>query len=336
MSPKLRIKFITNSKIIPDDFTGYYTRIDGHKVYYLDGYRVSRKTYELVLPPTILEKNQPGEVSTVSVVENIEDKSLALPTGENCQVISPRVKTVNFQESSCIGSTKKLCDTKTRKTKLVLNFDTFDNTETYEDIEIQIRHECQKHGIKRSSNNQFKISLKKLGLEPNIISKAVKIKSQLTTGRKKNSKLYLIFFCVYYASYECGVHSPPQEVAQLVGLNNNKINKAFSTYMLSQNSYKPPKIEQTPINFLRRFCLKTNLNSDDQKEVNKIIERIKIKNMKILNEWFPQNFCLAAIFYYCDIRGVKLDKEKYSKELVKVTWATLKAIVDKISSIDNS
>ncbi len=333
MSAKLRIRFTTNRDIIPDDFTGYYTGIDGQKEYYLDGHRVSQKTYELVILSEKLSKKQ----STIG-------KSPIKPSDSVDNPIVPRITKLQERESTGITSTKirRVTDTKklsinnARKPKLILNFDSYDDTEAYENVDIKTSHECQKHGIKRSSNDHFKISLINLGIEPNIISKAIEIKSKLTTGRKKNSKLFLLFFCIYYARYECGLHSPPQEVAQLVGLDNNKINKAFATYLLSQNSYKPPKIEQTPENFLRRFCQKTNLNSDEQKDVRKILERIRRKNKKILKGWFPQNFCLATIFYYCDIRGINIDREKYSKELVKVTWATLKAIVDKISSVDNS
>lgn len=177
--------------------------------------------------------------------------------------------------------------------------------------------------------------LEQLPILQEVKNKALEISKRLNRSTKRGSKLnQLIFMSISYAHDELDIPCDPKRLAQIIGMKQNEINKARSTYSEVQTGYKPILKKKEACDLIPRYCEYLNLTADIIVDIQEFGKSI-ISKRPTLNEKFPQNVAAGIILCYLTLNGITIDKKLYS-ELVILSEVTIINMSKQIASIHNS
>jgi transcription initiation factor TFIIIB Brf1 subunit/transcription initiation factor TFIIB len=189
------------------------------------------------------------------------------------------------------------------------------------------------------NDNVFHKEISILNIEQDIKDKAIEIFEKMNLenisikgviNRKKCK-----FVCLYYA-YEELRPTDPRNVAELVGLDQNKINKAITTFSESQTGYSPVKRETSATELIGELMKKLGIKNgffEAEQFCNSILEKniilIKENPHKLDKEYLknmsPQNVAAAILLLYLQIHGIKININTFP-EIVGKKRATIESI----------
>jgi transcription initiation factor TFIIIB Brf1 subunit/transcription initiation factor TFIIB len=97
---------------------------------------------------------------------------------------------------------------------------------------------------------------------------------QRVATKRGNVRLGIMAACIYYEAAKTGIARKPSEIAEIMGLDNKKLNKAFK-YLHKIASFGcvilPLEIDVAP-HFVTRYCEVLGINNEYKPFINSIVE----------------------------------------------------------------
>ena len=153
------------------------------------------------------------------------------------------------------------------------------------------------------------------------------LNSPTKRGAKRQN---MIFYCLYKAYKDLNIVKSPGEIASMVGITQNQMQRA-----ITQNTISNDVTISTPIDMIKPFCnaLDFHISVESVEEKAKEIIDKSINSLYNLNETSPVNTAAAILLYYLNIHGCKYDKAEFSR-ILKVPIASINSIYTIIERLD--
>jgi len=159
-------------------------------------------------------------------------------------------------------------------------------------------------------------------------------KMKVTFHRSKKLVQYL-FYCVYCAYRELGLHVNPQKLGEMFKLTSHEITQANLIYCCMQTKYEPKDMEVSPLDYIPDYCQDLGLSKGAEEEIIKIGREVIEKYPPIL-EKPPRNIAAGIISYYMKTEGVVLNDPKHLAAVAHLSPANIREVFKIISVIYNS
>jgi transcription initiation factor TFIIIB Brf1 subunit/transcription initiation factor TFIIB len=143
--------------------------------------------------------------------------------------------------------------------------------------------------------------------------------------QRKTSKLY--FFLVFTAYCNLGHPKPPEEIAEVIGINKSNYKKAYNIYSPFDTGLPTNDTTFYPKHYLPGYCKKAGIQSKMMKEMIKFSENM-LKRNPSLNEASPSTVSTGIFKYYTYAQGLE-----YTSEEIKNITGISKGTSDKYYKI---
>ena len=175
-------------------------------------------------------------------------------------------------------------------------------------------------------------NIKNHHIPDNVRRRALELYSRMTVETKKGTKRReLEFFLVYSAYKEEGIVVEPRSLAKIMGINQNSIGKAHSTFSFSSTGYKPPIIVGEPIKLIPELVAKLGMVEASVVEEMVMLASNTLEKEPSLLEHSPQKLAVAFIQAYLEKNDYTVDKQLLC-DLVSVTDGTLNGVIKVIKT----
>ena len=152
------------------------------------------------------------------------------------------------------------------------------------------------------------------------------------THRGKKRK-QLLFFCLFTAYKELGIHVDPKTIAQLINMDLGGMNKSISMFSEIQTGYRVRKHIVTCVDIVPDYCEKVGISVDAVSQVTGLASEMLTKCPN-LRERYPQTVAAGILRYYMSINGLLVDELAFAKTLC-LSEATISQSHKLIQQIDN-
>ena len=201
------------------------------------------------------------------------------------------------------------------------------------DVEVQ---EFVNTGYKYSNRIKRTIrhELSKYNFPEEILIESDNIYQQLNINiKRKDNRLMLKFFLIYNAYINLNRVNDPLKLADIIGLDRNKINKVFKVFSSENTGYEIKDIQISPLDYIPIYYKESGLQYDGLEHLMKFAKQIIAKDRTLL-EKSPQIVAAGMIIYYLKINCIK-SSEHFIKSINRSENDMIK-MINQIGNIDNS
>lgn len=191
------------------------------------------------------------------------------------------------------------------------------------------------HVLTKTREKTLKPDLRAAGFSPEIVMKADEIFLQMKSGPKRGvRRRQLMFFCVQSAYNELRIPEDPGHLAQMCGISNSEISKAYSMCSPSKVDYKPPCIFWKPEDYLKMYYQKMvdleiiSHNPQILDDLYKICSEV-MKVSPELKDQKPHSVAQSILLYRFEIQNYTLDKNRFN-EIFNKSEASITKIKNKV------
>lgn len=158
-------------------------------------------------------------------------------------------------------------------------------------------------------------------------------KMTLIHTKRGNKRKQMLYFLIYTSYRELGDPMPPETIANLVGLNRNKIKEANRNFGPIHSGYKSEITEISIVSLIPNICKNLGFDNDRVEDcVNMAKEMVDKKPS--LEEEDIQKVASAMVQYYLIFNGISFDKKEFSR-ISNVSSTSLNTMVNMVGKLHN-
>lgn len=154
---------------------------------------------------------------------------------------------------------------------------------------------------------------------------------------RKINKIYLYYYCTYFAYVELGMFIDAYKLADKFNINNDKymsISKIFNKFKPIDTSYEPPIIHITPSNFLSSFIDELGMEPNILSSMEVILSRLELKKPNINKKYDSRILATGILKYFIFENNLDISDTKL-KIVTSFSLQTINNVYNYILKIEN-
>ena len=154
------------------------------------------------------------------------------------------------------------------------------------------------------------------------------------TPKKGDKRKKVILYCIYQAYEKLGRTIDPKSLVKIVGTKNNSMTRSAAQCSEMQTGYHVDIVRKYPSEYIPELFEELGFPKENQKDIIDFANATVKKDNNLL-EQYPQTVAAGLINYYCQTRGIIINKNVLSN-LSGLSDHTIKKITKEIMIIDNA